>query len=293
MKPRHIALAILLTVLWGLNFIAMHYGLMELPPLFFAAARFVIAGLPVLFLPMPKVPFRTLLWLTMTLFVGQFALLFPGMQIGYPPGLASLTLQVQVFFTVIMAALTIGERPRAHHWLAMVVAFSGLALIAGTVGVDGVTWLGLIFLLGSAFSWAVGNLIMRRLPPVDSFALISWLSVLAILPLLAISLALEGVLGDYAALVHLSGRGLLSLLYVAVISTIVGYRIWGELLKRYPAADVAPFTLLVPVTGMAASYLILGETLSPLRLMGGALIMAGLVVNVFGGRILSRLSARA
>lgn len=293
MKPRHIALAILLTVLWGLNFIAMHYGLMELPPLFFAATRFVIAGLPVLFLPMPKVPFRTLLWLAATLFVGQFALLFPGMQIGYPPGLASLTLQVQVFFTVIMAALTIGERPRPHHWLAMAVAFAGLALIAGTVGVDGVTWLGLIFLLASAFSWAVGNLIMRRLPPVDSFALISWLSVLSILPLLAISLALEGFQGDYAALSHLSARGLLSLLYVAVISTIVGYRIWGELLKRYPAADVAPFTLLVPVTGMAASYLILGETLSPLRLIGGALIMAGLVVNVFGGRVLRRLSARA
>jgi O-acetylserine/cysteine efflux transporter len=292
-KPRHIALAILLTVLWGLNFIAMHYGLLELPPLFFAAARFVIAGLPVLFVPMPKVPFRTLLWLAMTLFVGQFALLFPGMQIGYPPGLASLTLQVQVFFTVIMAALTIGERPRPHHWLAMVVAFAGLALIAGTVGVDGVTVLGLIFLLASAFSWAVGNLIMRRLPPVDSFALISWLSVLAILPLMAISVALEGLQGDYAALLHLSGRGLLSLLYVAVISTIVGYRIWGELLKRYPAADVAPFTLLVPVTGMAASYLILGETLSPLRLVGGVLIMAGLVVNVFGGRILNRLTARA
>lgn len=292
MKPRHIALAVLLTVLWGLNFIAMHYGLLELPPLFFAGARFVIAALPILVVPMPKVPFRTLVILAMTLFVGQFALLFPGMQFGYPPGLASLTLQVQVFFTVIMAALTLGERPRPHHWLAMAVAFSGLALIGFTVGVDGVTWAGLTFLLASAFSWAVGNLLMRRLPPVDSFALIAWLSALSIVPLLALSVAVEGFAGDYAALANLTWTGLLSLLYVAVISTVVGYRIWGELLKRYPAADVAPFTLLVPVTGMAASYVVLGETLSPIRLAGGVLIMAGLVVNVFGGRVLGARAPR-
>lgn len=285
MKPRHIALALLLTVLWGLNFIAMHYGLLELPPLFFAAARFVIAGLPVLFVPMPKVPFRDLFLLAMMLFVAQFAFLFPGMQVGYPPGLASLTLQVQVFFTVVMAALSLGERPRLHHWLAMAVAFSGLALIGTTVGSDGVTPLGLGLILASAFAWAIGNLLMRRLPPVDSFALISWLSVLSVLPLLAISLVIEGASADWHAIRNVTWVGGLGLLYVAVMSTVVGYRIWGELLKRYPAADVAPFTLLVPVTAMAASYLILGETLSPIRLAGGALIMAGLVVNVFGGRL--------
>jgi O-acetylserine/cysteine efflux transporter len=284
-KPRHIALALLLTVLWGLNFLAMHYGLLELPPLLFATLRFVVAALPALVVPRPKVPFRDLALLALMLFVGQFAFLFPGMQVGYPPGLASLTLQVQVFFTVAMAAISLGERPRPHHWLAMGVAFAGLALIGTTVGGGGVTLLGLLFILASAFSWAIGNLLMRRLPPVDSSALIAWLSALSIVPLLAISLALEGPETDLHAIRNLTHVGILSLLYVAVMSTIVGYRIWGELLKRYPAAEVAPFTLLVPVTAMAASYLLLGETLSPVRLAGGGLIMAGLVVNVFGGRL--------
>jgi O-acetylserine/cysteine efflux transporter len=287
-KPVHIALAIALTVVWGLNFIAMHIGLRELPPLFFAAIRFVVAAVPCLWLPRPPIGWRVLVPLAMMLFVAQFAFLFPGMQVGFPPGLASLTLQVQVFFTVLLAAAVLGERPRLHHLVGMAIGAAGIGLIATTVGSDGVTPAGLVLILASAASWSVGNILLRRLPPVDMFALIAWLSLVSVLPLLAVSVVLEGAAGDWASLSNLSFGGVLALLYVGVMSTVVGYRVWGELLKRYPAADVAPFTLLVPVTGTLSSYLLLGETFAPARLAGMALVMAGLVANVVGGRLVGR-----
>jgi O-acetylserine/cysteine efflux transporter len=284
-KPAHIALASGLTVIWGLNFVAMRFGLDVFPPLLFAALRFLIAGVPAFFLPRPKMPLRRVFAISLTIFVGQFGFLFPALQVGFPPGLSSLVLQVQAFFTVILAAIALRERPRAHNVAGMVVAFTGLALVAATVGTGGVTAMGLAMLLASSFSWASGNVILRGSPPVDMFALISWMSLLATLPLLGLSLGLEGVGAAGHALTHLTWRSALALLYVALPTTVLGYFIWGSLLKRYPAAQVAPFTLLVPITGTLSSSLILGETFGPIRLAGMALVMAGLVVNVFGGKL--------
>jgi O-acetylserine/cysteine efflux transporter len=229
--------------------------------------------------------------IAMTLFVGQFGFFFPAMQVGFPPGLASLTLQVQAFFTTGIAILVLKERPRAHNLLGMGVALAGLGAIALTVNSGGVTPLGLSLTLAAGLTWAIGNVILRGSPPVDMFALISWMSAIAAPPLLALSFLLEGPANDWHALTHMNTTGLLALLYVAVPTTVIGYFIWGSLLKRYPAAQVAPFTLLVPVTGATSAYLILGETFSTIRLAGMALIMVGLIVNVFGGRLFGRRPA--
>lgn len=279
MRPLHIALAIGLTVIWGANFVAVRVGLDHYPPLFFAVIRFCLAGLPILFLPRPQIPFWRLFAISMTLFVGQFAFLFPGMQIGFPAGLASLTLQVQAFFTVIIASLVLGERPRARNIAGLLVAFIGLGVIATTVGSNGVTLPGLIFILASAASWAAGNVILRGAGKVDMFSLNAWIAVLAVLPLLALSLILEGWTADWHALVNPAWPGLAALFYIVVPTTILGYWIWGELLKRYPAALVAPFTLLVPITGTFTAHLMLGESFGTVRLAGMALILLGLAVN--------------
>ncbi|TPG56928.1 EamA family transporter [Roseomonas nepalensis] len=282
MRPAHLLLALLTTALWGFNFVAIQVGLDSgLPPLLMAALRFVVAALPALWLPRPRIPAGRLVAIGIFLFVGQFALLFTGMAAGMPPGLASVTQQSQAFLTALIAAAVLRERPSARAMAGMAVAFSGLALIGTTAGGGGMTGLGLALCLAGAGSWAVGNVLLRGAgsSPGGPVALMAWLSLVPVLPLLALSLALEGAGAIGGALVGLNLRGVASLLYLAVAATLVGYGIWGFLMARYPATTVAPFALLVPITGAASSALVMGESFGAVRLAGMALVVAGLAVG--------------
>jgi O-acetylserine/cysteine efflux transporter len=284
LQPRHIALAVVLSIFWGLNFVVIAIALGDFPPIFLAAARFAIAALPALFLPKPPIPWPRLIAISACLFIGQFGLLFPAMTVGMPAGLASIAVQIQAFITIGIAAAVIGERPTGRQLAGAAVAFAGLALIATTVGANGVTLAGLLLLLGAAASWATGNVLLRSARAVDMLALVSWCSVAATLPLLALSVALEGPDRIGAAVIHASWQMVLALLYIALVSTTFGYGVWGQLMKRYPAATVAPFALLVPVSGTISAALILGERFGPARLAGMVLILAGLSVLALGRR---------
>ncbi len=280
MKPRHIALAALLAFVWGLNFVFIRLALTDFSPLLLAALRFALAALPVFFLPKPPVSWPTLTAIGGTLFVGQFGLLFPAMAVGMPPGLASIGLQLQAFITIAIAAVVLGERPSRQQLGGAALAFAGLVVIAATVGSNGVTLAGFVLLLGAAACWASGNVLLRRAGPADMLALISWLSLVPILPLLALSLIIEGPAQIVAGLASATWLSVGSLLYIVVVSTIFGYAAWGHLLKLYPAAVAAPFSLLVPISGTLSSALILGERFGPLRLAGMVLIFVGLGVLV-------------
>ncbi len=278
MKLRHVALAVLLAVVWGLNFVFIRLALTDFPPLLLAALRFALAAVPVLFLPKPPVPWPTLIAIGGTLFLGQFALLFPSMAVGMPPGLASIALQVQAFITIAIAIVVLHERPTRRQLAGAAIAFAGLVLIAATVGANGVTLAGFVLLVGAAASWAIGNVLLRRAGPADMLPLISWLSLVPILPLLALSLVIEGPERIAAGLASATWLSVGSLAYIVVVSTIFGFAAWGHLLKLYPAAVAAPFSLLVPISGTLSAALILGETFGPLRLAGMVLIFIGLGV---------------
>jgi len=284
LQPRHIALAVLLSVFWGLNFVVITVALTDFPPLFLGALRFAIAALPALLLPRPPVRWSMLIAIGATLFVGQFALLFPAMAIGMPPGLASIALQVQAFITIGIAAVVLRERPTPRQIIGAAVAFGGLALVATTVGTNGVTVAGLLLALGSAVFWAIGNVLLRRVGEVDMLSMISWLCLVAPIPLLLLSVAVEGPARIAGAIGGASWLTVGAVLYIAIISTTFGYAVWGHLLKRYPAATAAPFSLLVPVSGTLSAALLLGESFGPVRLAGMGLIMAGLAVLVLGPR---------
>ena len=287
MTPAHIGLALLTTALWGFNFVMIRVGLdAGLPPLLMAALRFAVVAIPALWLPRPKIPAGRMIAIGMTLFVGQFALLFTGMAAGMPPGLASVTQQSQAFLTALIAALVLRERPSGRAVLGMAVAFMGLALIGTTVGADGVTGLGLALCLAAAASWAMGNVLLRGAgsSPGGPIAFMSWLGIVPILPLLGLSLAIEGPAEIGQALAGMNARGIAAILYVAVAATTVGYGIWGFLMARYPATTVAPFALLVPVTGAASAALVIGESFGPMRLAGMALVLAGLGVTALRWR---------
>jgi O-acetylserine/cysteine efflux transporter len=218
------------------------------------------------------------------LFVGQFALLFPAMAVGMPPGLASIALQVQAFITIAIAAVVLRERPTARQIAGATVAFAGLAVVGTTVGANGVTVAGFLLLLGASVSWAIGNVLLRRVGAVDMLSLISWLSLVAPIPLFLMSLSIEGPTRIGAAISGANWLTVGALLYIAVISTTFGYAAWGHLLRLYPAATAAPFSLLVPVSGTLSAALLLGESFGPARLAGMGLIMAGLAVLVLGPR---------
>ncbi|MGU3496575.1 EamA family transporter [Xanthobacteraceae bacterium A53D] len=277
MAPRHIALAVLVAAVWGFNFTVVRFGLDTFPPLLLTALRFVVAGLPVFFLPRPAISWMRLVLVALTMFLGHFVLIFFGIAKGMPPGLASLTLQAQAFFTILIAAFVLRETPSRRQMAGMAVAFAGLALISFSVGGD-VTYVGLALTLGAALSWAIGNVLMRGTGRVDMLAMVVWMSALLPLPSFALSLAFEGWPAIVAAFRAADLLAYGTVFYLAVPTTILGFGIWGLLLKLYPAATVAPFTLLVPLFGMLFAALTFGERFPPVRLAGVALIVCGLVI---------------
>jgi O-acetylserine/cysteine efflux transporter len=278
MPPAHIALAVLCTVIWGLNFVVIKWGLVDFPPLLFAALRFMLASLPFLpFVKPPRTHWKWVVGIGVFLCVGQFGFLYAGMNYGMPAGLSSAVLQTQVFFTVIFAVAFIGERPRWQSLIGMALAFAGVAVIAGHLG--GVPWGPFLMVISGAVCWAVSNVITRRAASPDAFGLIVWASLVAPVPLLALSWIIEGQSRIVAAIAGPSWLGLGSVVYIAFLSTNLAYGTWTLLLKKHPAASVAPFALMVPFWGIASSWLLLGERLDAAKLIGAGLIVAGVAAN--------------
>lgn len=280
MPPHHIAGAVLVAVIWGFNFTAIRIGLDSFPPLLMTALRFIGAAIPVLWLARPaNVSWPLMLAVAFTWYVGQFVFLFSAMAESVPPGLAAVIVHTQAPLTIVFALL-IGERPTTKQAVGVGIAVLGLVLVGASVGgagIGGVTAIGFGLALMSATSWAAGNILSKRLGRID-LNMVAWLSLLAPLPSLALSLWLEGYTPIVTSLLNASWASWLAIAYLAVMATLVAYLIWGSLLKLYPASAVTPFALLVPVISAIVSYFAFGERFGPLRLSGMALIVAGLAV---------------
>lgn len=279
MKPFHIFLAICVACIWGLAYVATKIALGSFSPPQLTALRFLIACAPVLFLPRPNVPVHMLIAIGLTMFTGQFLLQFFGIANGMPPGLASVVSQTQGMFTVMLAMLVLKERPTPRQLIGMVSGLLGLAMIGMTVG-NGLTILGLLLVLASALSWSIGNVLLKRLPPVDMLHLVVWMSLVPPLPALAISGMTEGLGALPAALMTAPWQAIVSALYLGVVATVLAYAIWGKLLRTYTAAAVTPFALLAPCVGALSSALVFGEQFTNLRLAGMAAILVGLAIVV-------------
>lgn len=280
--------ALLVVLIWGVNFVVIHVGLVGVPPLLLGALRFLLVALPAVFLvPRPRIPFRWLLAYGLTISFGQFALLFSAMQVGMPAGVASLVLQAQMIFTLLFGALLLGERWQRHQPAALGLATLGLLVLASQQQAGGMSLAGFLLTLGAAASWGLGNIVTRRisqLGQVNLLGLVVWGALVPPLPFLAASYWLEGPAEMVNALNHLSWLSLLAILYLALMATIVGYGLWGRLLQRYPVAQVAPLTLLVPVVGLLAARLLLDERLQGGQWVGIGLVLSGLLVNLFWPR---------
>ncbi|HCL42103.1 MAG TPA: O-acetylserine/cysteine exporter, partial [Pseudomonas sp.] len=250
MSARDLGFALLVILLWGLNFVVIKVGLDSLPPMLLGATRFTLAAIPaIFFIRRPQVPLRWLIAYGMTISFGQFAFLFSAMDNGMPAGLASLVLQSQAFFTLLLAALLLSEKVRAHNLIGLLVAATGLLFIGLHSGAS-MTTTGLLLTLCAALMWACGNIITKRVGQVDLTALVVWGSLVPPLPFLAMSLWLEGPERIADALLNISGASVFALAYLAFGATLLGYSLWSRLLSRYPAGQIAPFSMLVPVIGL-------------------------------------------
>jgi O-acetylserine/cysteine efflux transporter len=258
-------------------------GLESFSPSQLTGLRFLIAAVPALTLPRPRVPWSTLLAVGLTLFAGQFLLQFFALAHGVQPGLASLLVQTQALFTILFAAVALGETPTSRQLSGVAVAFAGLVLIVLTVGGD-LTILGLCLALGSAISWGVGNVLLKRIADVHMLDLVVWLSLVPPVPALALSFIVDGPTALLRSVASASWAGLAAALYLGLIATILAYAIWGRLLRRYPAAVVTPFALLVPFVSAYASALLFGERFGVLRVTGTALVLLGIAVIVLPTR---------
>ncbi|MCL3861492.1 EamA family transporter [Actinotalea sp. K2] len=291
MPPRDRALAALVAVCWGLNFPAIHLSLEHFPPFFLAALRFAVIAVPtVLLVPRPAVRTRWLLGYGMGFGVLQFAFLYLAMESGMPPGLASLVLQSSAPFTVLLAAALLRERLTGRQGLGIGVAVVGLGGIAvHRAGLDGVsTLLPVLLTLCAGLGWALGNLSSRQARPERPFRLMLWMSVVPPLPMMVLALVVDGPTAIGASLSSLtSTRALLALAglaYTVLVATLVGTGLWTALLARHPSSTVAPFSMLVPVVGLASSWLVLGERTPVLELALGAMVVGGVLLGSTPGR---------
>ncbi|MEU8678567.1 EamA family transporter [Streptomyces sp. NPDC048560] len=283
MRPLHIALAALVAAVWGLNFVVIEIGLGHFPPLLFSALRFLVAALPAVFLVgRPKVAWKWIIGVGLALGVAKFGLLFVGMDQGMPAGLSSLVLQVQAVFTVLFAAVALGERPGRVRMLGMAVALAGIGVAAVDEGAGGPV-LAFVLVIAAAACWGVSNVLTRKAAPSDPLNFMVWVSTVPVLPLLGLSLLFEGWDRDAEALAALEWSGVGSIVYVAWVATVLGFGAWGFLLRHHPASSVAPFTLLVPVFGMSSAALLLDESVSPLRWCAAALLVGGVALTSLAG----------
>ncbi|QHF23253.1 EamA family transporter [Rathayibacter sp. VKM Ac-2804] len=278
MTRRHSLLALLVVLLWGLNFVVIDVGLADVPPLLFLAMRFTVVAVPAVFLvPRPAAPLRTVATIGAFMSLGQFALLYLALALGMPAGLASLVVQAQIVLTVLIAAVLLKERPTRRQSIGLVVGVAGLVIVALSHGAVA-PWLPFVVCLGGALSWAIGNVLTRRAKGASGLSLVVWSALVVPIPALLLSLLVDGGPAIADALQRLSLAAILSTLYTAVFASLIGYGIWNSLLARYPAASVVPFTLLVPVVGVLSAWVLLGEVPSVGVLIGGAVMVAGLAV---------------
>jgi O-acetylserine/cysteine efflux transporter len=285
MQPKDILLALVVVAVWGFNFVMIRIGLHDMPPILLCALRFLLCAFPaIFFFPRPRASWALLSAFGIFNFAFQFSFLFMGMKLGMPAGLASLVAQLQAFFTMALALWFFGEKPSAWKLSGAAISFIGIFLV-GLHFQSGPSLIGLIFSLLAALSWAFGNIFTKKISAQSALALVVWGSLLACPFIFALSLAVDGPVLIAHSLRNISGSSLIALVYIAYISTYVGYSLWGILLNKYPTATVAPFSLLVPVFGFLGAFLFLGEDFPLWKIIASLVVILGLAFNVFEMKI--------
>lgn len=290
MSLRDSLLALCVVIAWGVNFVVIKIGLEGMPPLLLACLRFLLVAFPAsFFIKRPQVPLRWLALYGLTISFGQFALLFMAIKLGMPAGIASLILQAQAFFTLLLGALLLKEQIKIHNWAAITLAAIGIALLASPDTHNTIVFIPLLLTLGSALSWGMGNIVNKsimRHHDISMLSLVIWSAWTPTFAFAISSILFEGTPFISSSLMEIKLHNILALIYLAFVATILGYSGWGFLLSRYDTWRIAPLSLLVPVFGILSAALFLGERLNHHQMVGTMIIGIGLILNIFGNRLI-------
>ncbi|KTC65594.1 integral membrane protein (plasmid) [Legionella adelaidensis] len=287
MPISHLLCTLLVVVIWGLNFIFVKFALDEMSPLMLCALRFLLASLPaIFFIKPPAIPFRMVATYGLIMFAMQFSFFFLGMHAGMTPGLASLVMQVQVFFSMLFAAIFLKDKPVPIQVFGALLAFGGIAIVALHCD-QNVTISGFILILLAAATWGFGNLITKKAKKINMMALVVWGSFVASIPLTVLAFLFEGPETIFTSLRAISIWGVVSVLYIVYFSTWIGYGVWNWLISRYPVNTIVPFTLLVPVVGLVSSVIILDEPFQQWKLLASIMVLTGLCFHIVSARFAS------
>lgn len=285
----HFIMAILVTLVWGTNFVVIHIGLLSFPPFLFAGLRFLLVFFPLcLFLKRPNVPLINIAAYGFLVGAGQFGLLFTAMKLGLAPGLASLVMQVQVFFTIGLAVILSKEKIAGFQIFALLLSASGIILIALKGGGETSVFALCLALIG-AFGWASSNIIIRKSPNVNMLSYVVWGGLFAFPPLLLVSYIFEGKDLIIHSIENAPINAWLALVWQSVGNSLFDYAVWGFLLGKYKAGSIAPLSLLVPVFGIGAAIIFLQEPLPMWKIIASILILSGLAINMFWPKIITSL----
>ena len=278
----HLLLALSIVAVWGTNFVVIKVSLESFPPFLFAALRFFFALLPLIFfIPRPKVSWSNLCVYGLAIGVGQFGVLFFAIDGHISPGLASLVVQTQVFFTIGLAMFFAKEKIQLYQAVAVAIAMTGLGVIAVHTDAS-TTVLGIALVVFAGLSWAIANTSSRRAGSVNMLSYVVWASLFAVPPLFIISLIFEGGLASMSTTLTNAPVGAwLGVFWQSWGNTLFGYAAWAWLLSKHPAAVVAPAPLLVPIFGMGAAAFFLSEPLPFWKILAAGLVITGLVINLF------------
>lgn len=297
MSNKDMLIALCIVVIWGVNFVVIAWGLEGMPPLLLGGLRFLlVASIGSLFFKRPDIPFAWWVAYAIPISFFQFAFLFSAMAYGMPAGLASLALQAQALFTLLFAFLILKEAIKGYQIVAIFIAVCGLSLIALSHDPKTMTAIGFGLTMAGAAAWAMGNICNRTISNrgyKTNVNLIIWSAWVPPIPFFICSLWFEGSEQIAHSLLNFSWQSVASLIYLSFVATIVGYGLWSYLLSRYPAAQIAPLSLGVPVVGLTSASLLLNETITTIQWMGTALVLAGLLMNTFGNRFKRKNTVQA
>jgi O-acetylserine/cysteine efflux transporter len=281
---RDALLASLVSLIWGVNFVVIDWGMKGIPPLLFAAIRFTVVVIPAaFFVPRPQAPWKAVAGIGTFMCLGQFALLYTSLHLGLAPGIAALILQAQVLFTVLIAAAWLRELPTRNQMAGVLIGAAGLTVV-GLGREGGVPVSALITCVAAALSWAIGNVASRRVGVKSGLSIAVWSAVVVPVPLFALSLIIDGPSTVGHALGHLGPKAIASTLYTAGLASLVGYSVFNGLLARYSASTVVPWILLVPPVAIIAAWLLQSDVPNRTEVLGGAVALAGVLLTVAPAR---------
>ncbi|MDD2371000.1 MAG: EamA family transporter [Firmicutes bacterium] len=294
MKKKDLFLALLVVTIWGSTFTVIKLGLLGMPPMMLVAFRFTLAAIPaVFFIKKPNISWKYIVAYGMTAYFGQFACDIYSLYLGMPAGIASVIMQSNVFFIFIFSAILLKEKIKAREIIGLVVAIIGIILLSVNVGIEdikSIPTITIVLELLAAVFWAASSIVVRfavrtsrqQNIKLDVFGLVVWGSLVPIIPFFLLGILIESPMGFYRALVNLNIGDMLVVIFLAFIATLFCFSAWSRLLRSYNAGKVAMLTLLVPVSGLIIAWLVMGEVLTSVQIIGAAIVILGLIISNFG-----------